>query len=160
MPQLVTISLSTGGMTPVHYEAGERMAHVSPDGRWIAYTGTEGGVLQVYVRPANASGPVLQVSTAGGEHPRWGRDGGRLFYRDGQRMNEVVLGSEPTPRVVRRAMLFADRYERVGITSYDVTTSGDFVMLQGDSTGQHIDVLVNATVLARRSAVLQPVKRE
>jgi Tol biopolymer transport system component/predicted Ser/Thr protein kinase len=56
----------------------------SPDGRWIAYTSNESGRYEVYVRPFPGGAPSgsgkWQISTGGGWHPIWSRDGRELFY--------------------------------------------------------------------------------
>ncbi len=59
----------------------------SPNGRWIAYRSTESGRPEVYVEgfdldPAKPRGK-WQISAAGGELPRWSRDGKELFYHYG-----------------------------------------------------------------------------
>jgi serine/threonine-protein kinase len=54
---------------------------VSPDGRWLAYSTTETGRYEVYVRPYPGPGPATLVSTAGGLAPAWSRDSDRLYYR-------------------------------------------------------------------------------
>jgi len=56
---------------------------ISPDGRWLAYTTTEGGPYQVYVRPFPpvASGGKWLISSANGAYrPIWSRNGRDLFY--------------------------------------------------------------------------------
>ena len=52
----------------------------SPDGRWIAYRSPESGRDEVYVAPFPGPGGKRQISTAGGHHPRWRRDGKEIFY--------------------------------------------------------------------------------
>jgi Tol biopolymer transport system component len=56
----------------------------SPDGRWIAYVSNESGLTEVYVRPfpagASSGSGKWQISTGGGEHPIWSRNGRELFY--------------------------------------------------------------------------------
>jgi eukaryotic-like serine/threonine-protein kinase len=56
----------------------------SPNGRWVAYRSTESGRPEVYVQgfTLDASQPrgKWQVSVAGGEVPRWRRDGKELYY--------------------------------------------------------------------------------
>jgi serine/threonine-protein kinase len=56
----------------------------SPDGQWIAYTSTESGNTEVYVRPASAPGDRpggrWQVSTGGGLRPVWSPGGRELLY--------------------------------------------------------------------------------
>jgi eukaryotic-like serine/threonine-protein kinase len=59
----------------------ENGATLSPDGRWIAYTSSEGGRDDVYVRPfPNVGDGRWQVSTAGGSAPRWSHDARELYY--------------------------------------------------------------------------------
>ncbi len=64
----------------------ESMGHVSPDGRWIAYSSREAGTWEIYVRPfspeagAGASGAKWLVSKGSGLFPRWRADGRALFY--------------------------------------------------------------------------------
>ena len=55
-------------------------AQFSPDGRWMAYASNESGQPQVYVQSIPASGAKWQISPAGGDQPRWRRDGKELFY--------------------------------------------------------------------------------
>jgi hypothetical protein len=52
----------------------------SPDARWIAYTSDETGQRQVHVRAFPSWGGNYQVSSAGGNHPRWRGDGRELFF--------------------------------------------------------------------------------
>lgn len=61
---------------------------LSPDGRWLAYTSEESGRLEVYVvpfKPQASPADVLaagrwQVSTEGGNQPRWSPTGKELFF--------------------------------------------------------------------------------
>jgi hypothetical protein len=59
--------------------ADGQQGRFSPDGRWIAYTSTESGSPEVYVRGFRTGGR-RQVSTHGGAQPQWRRDGKELFY--------------------------------------------------------------------------------
>ena len=58
----------------------ETFAQVSPDGRWLAYASNETGILETYVQPFPRGSGKWQVSTNGGQYPRWRRDGRELFY--------------------------------------------------------------------------------
>ena len=59
----------------------DREASFSPDGTWVAYQSDESGKYEVYVRPFPGLGGKWQISTDGGEYPRWSRNGKELFYR-------------------------------------------------------------------------------
>jgi serine/threonine protein kinase/Tol biopolymer transport system component len=60
----------------------EGNARFSPDGRWVAYTSDETGIVRVFVRPFPGPGASRQVSPGGGVIPRWRRDGQELYYVD------------------------------------------------------------------------------
>jgi dipeptidyl aminopeptidase/acylaminoacyl peptidase len=64
--------------------ADDRGAKFSPDGRWIAYFSNESGRFEVYIRPFSGGpaepGNKIQISTNGGYHPAWSRDGSELFF--------------------------------------------------------------------------------
>jgi serine/threonine-protein kinase len=53
----------------------------SPDGRWLAYTLTDASTAEVFVRPFPGPGGSWQISSGGGSHPTWSRDGKQLFFR-------------------------------------------------------------------------------
>src|SRR5262249_25888309 len=61
---------------------------LSPDGKWLAYTSEESGRLEVYVIPfdprASSESALAagrwQISTEGGNGPRWSRTGKELFF--------------------------------------------------------------------------------
>lgn len=53
----------------------------SPDGRWVAYTGTQAGALQVFVQPFPGSGGRWQVSSEpNSSFPQWPAKGDQLFF--------------------------------------------------------------------------------
>jgi serine/threonine protein kinase/Tol biopolymer transport system component len=69
----------------------EYRSQFSPDGRWIAYASNESGRFEVYVVPFTpgpaggaaafgTAGGKWQVSTMGGNEPRWSHDGKEIFY--------------------------------------------------------------------------------
>jgi hypothetical protein len=66
----------------------------SPDGRLLAYVSDEFGQPDVFVQPWPAGGRV-RVSSAGGSHPRWGRDGRTLFFLRGTEIVRVALTIDP-----------------------------------------------------------------
>ena len=65
-------------------EGPDDYARFSPDGSWIAYSNTESGVHEVYLRPRETARQTerYQISVQGGHEPKWQRDGRELFYRD------------------------------------------------------------------------------
>jgi len=61
----------------------EMHPELSPDGRWIAYGSNETGRYEVYVRPfPDVESGRWQISTRGGNGPRWSGDGAEIFFSD------------------------------------------------------------------------------
>ena len=61
-------------------EASENWAAFSPDGKWVAYSSTDTGTIEVYVSPFPSNGKRWRVSADGGSQARWRRDGSEIFY--------------------------------------------------------------------------------
>jgi Tol biopolymer transport system component len=57
-----------------------RNAQFSPDSKFVAYASSETGGWEIYVSPFPSFASKWLVSRAGGEEPRWRRDGRELFY--------------------------------------------------------------------------------
>ena len=72
----------------------EQRGAFSPDGHWVTYASNESQQSEVYVVPFPGPGGKRQISTAGGDFPRWRRDDKEIFYAglDGKLMAaEVTL---------------------------------------------------------------------
>ena len=116
----------------------------SPDGRWLAYCSNESGKPQVYVQAYPGPGAKIQVSSDGGTDPVWKRNGGELYYRDGDKMMAVAVSTAPTFSAGRPQMLWQAHYSHgmsascgpPGATSsnYDVTADGKrFLMIKDNA---------------------------
>jgi Tol biopolymer transport system component len=83
-------------------------AAFSPDGKWVAYASDESGRDEIYVQSFPAGGPKWQVSSAGGNFPRWRRDGLELFYLGADRklMSVTVRRTNGRPDFAGPAPLF------------------------------------------------------
>jgi eukaryotic-like serine/threonine-protein kinase len=74
----------------------ETNGHFSPDSKWITWTSDDSGSNEVYVQAFQNPEGRRQISTKGGDQPRWRRDGKELFYiaADGKLMAvEVKSGA-------------------------------------------------------------------
>jgi Tol biopolymer transport system component len=69
-----------------------RNGQFSPDGKWVAYASNESGKWEIYVTSFPDARGRWQVSSGGGEQPRWRGDGKELFYLslDGKMMAAPV----------------------------------------------------------------------
>ena len=105
--------------------ANEQSPAISKDGRWLAYSSTETGANQVYVRALPGPGGRFQVSTDGGGEPLWAPDGRRLLYRTGTHMMAATLSLGEQAIVTRRDTLFEDVFAREGgRQAYDISPDG------------------------------------
>jgi Tol biopolymer transport system component len=104
-------------------EFNEQSPEFSPDGHWIAYRSNESGIYEVYVAPFPGPGGKRQVSTAGGNAPRWRADGKELFYRaaDNRQMAADVDARDGVFEVKAVKPLFGPV---VGPATYDVSADG------------------------------------
>ena len=99
---------------------------ISPDGRWLAYSSTETGRYEVFVRPfPDVDAGLWQVTTEGGSAPQWAHNGRELFYVDAaRRLVSVRYEAAPRFRVVGSDQLFTipPGYDLAQVASlYDVT---------------------------------------
>ncbi len=109
---------------------------LSPDGRWLAYTSTDGR-REVYVTTFPTPTARVRVSIEGGEDPHWRGDGGELFYLDADR-TLVAASVVLTPRF---AVVGQQRLFRTTIDGRSLRFGGSYVP---DLKGQRF--LVNESV--------------
>jgi Tol biopolymer transport system component len=115
--------------------AMERHGSFSPDGQWIAYAANDSGRSEVYVAPVHGVGR-WQISTTGGEQPRWVRNGHEIFYRIGTKMMAVTVDTSSGFSASRPLELFDVGFDRGGaVPGYDVLPDGKtFVMTRSEAS--------------------------
>jgi Tol biopolymer transport system component len=80
MTDISLLSLADKKLTPLAASPfDERTATLSPDDRFVAYASNESGRFEIYVKQI-ANGTRVQVSSGGGELPRWRPDGKEIFF--------------------------------------------------------------------------------
>jgi hypothetical protein len=127
---------------------------VSPDGRWLTYSGNETGQWEIYAQPFMKPGDRVRVSTAGGSQARWrADDGNELFYLalDGAMMSVDTRdpGNPGAPRKLFDSRIWVNPVE----DQYDVTADGQRFLLIVSEAQQatRLTVLTNwPSVLAGR----------
>jgi Tol biopolymer transport system component len=117
---LLMMPLAAGGKPSIVTDApmGQGLAQISPDGRWIAYTSSESGRPEVYIKSFPSGGTKYPVSTTGGAQPRWRGDGRELFFRP-----QFLAG--PMAAIMSVAIESAGNGLRVGVPTrlFDATVS-------------------------------------
>ena len=106
-----------------------RGGRFSPDGKWVAYASTESGRWETYVTSFPEAHGKWQISTAGGNQPKWRGDGKELFYLSGDgKMIAVPVKTGAGFDAGSPVELFqADAREMVATSeefSYDVSRDG------------------------------------
>jgi Tol biopolymer transport system component/tRNA A-37 threonylcarbamoyl transferase component Bud32 len=129
--------------------ASGRAPAVSPDTRWLAFSASPTGTLEVYLRDLAAddkTAAFCQISDEGGSEPAWARDGKRLFYRNGRQMMAATLSPATAgcPSVTRRPLFELPAYTSEFHRQYDVAPDGSgFVMLREYSRDSRVEVVHN-----------------
>jgi serine/threonine-protein kinase len=123
--------------TPAH----EDEARISPDGRWVAYKSTESGRGEIYVAAYPGPGGRWKVSTSGGGHPVWSRDGKELFYKAGTKLISVPIEALTEFRAGVPRVLF----DSPNLGDYDVAPDGRFVFVRtrGQTGSPSLSVVLN-----------------
>jgi serine/threonine-protein kinase len=122
----------------------------SPDGRYVAYASNETGPWEIYIRPFDGDGRLVQVSNAGGTEPLWAPRGVELFYRNDDRVLVVEVSTAPVLTIGKPRDLFSGPYAHaIPARDYDVTADGKrFLMVQPapevpEPPATHITVVIN-----------------
>ena len=120
----------------------------SPDGSWLAYCdcGASGERLSNVFIQHLPTGTRYQVSTDGGDEPRWAASGRELFFRSGPKMMSVDVALAGTSaRIGRPQRLFEGDYLQWAGANYDVSADGKrFIMVRAaNASTQTLSVRVN-----------------
>jgi len=114
-------------LTPANWTV--RGAQLSPDGRWFAYASNESGSMEIYVSTFPDAKGKWQISSGGGQEPRWRGDGKELFYMstDGKMMAVSIIEGSSFEAGTPAALFTTHRRQPVSsqdIYSYDVSRDG------------------------------------
>jgi serine/threonine-protein kinase len=120
---------------------------LSPDSKWLAFVSDMSGRQEVYVTKFPERTDLLPASGAGGTEPVWSKDGRELFYRNGAAMMSVTFADGPKPTLGQPHKLFESRHRHDpsvsgAVPNYDVTADGRFLMVEGPSDGDGVDLSV------------------
>ncbi len=144
-----------GDRKPFPYITGpgdQIQAQFSPDGRWVAYVSNETTRQEIYVAPFPWTGAKWQVSTNGGNLPRWRRDSKELFFivpGTSQIAAAAVSGSGPGFEVGEVRPLFSvnNMSPSTAALQYAVTGDGQrfLIMTVGEAGSMPLILVQNWT---------------
>ena len=135
----------------------ETAAAASPDGRWLAYQSNESGRSEIYIRDFAGLSGRLQISTDGGEEPRWSPDGKELYYRNNNILWALTIETKPSIQAGTPRSLFNRVYDfnsNSGET-YDIhPKEGKFLLLSPskENSSTQIRIVLNWFSELRRLA--------
>jgi serine/threonine-protein kinase len=137
--------------------ATEDNGRFSPDGRWVAYQSDESGRLEVYVVAFPSGEGRRQVSTNGGQSPRWSRSSRELFYwQDSTLMAVRVKTQGAFERTIPSPLLTMSDADP-SFARWDAAADGQRFLVAGhnpNSLSRELHVVLNWT-----SALGPPVGR-
>ena len=143
---IVQFRMGDSTVTPVvSSPAEDRVAALSPDGKWLAYASTISGANEVYARPYPEDGPSVRVSAHGGTEPVWSPDGATLFYRAGSRIMSVARHLRATSGAFDAPqLLFSGAFDFSQEKNWALSPDGTFIMIKADpTTGRQLRVVFN-----------------
>jgi Tol biopolymer transport system component len=118
---------------------------LSPDKRYLLYTGNESAQFEIYVLDLQGTGGKWQISPSGGSAPRWGRDGTEIYYLRGDDMMAVPVDYDDGFHPGVPESLFTQRHMPTPIASYfgyDVSADGNrfiFAVPQKPTSAENIE---------------------
>jgi Tol biopolymer transport system component len=132
----------------------ERNASISPDGKWIVYSSDETGRTEVYSQAFPSPGGKVQISTSGGERPRWSRDGKEIYYiAPDRKMMAVPVRSGATLDAGQPQALFNSHLSVTDLNArFDVSKDGRFLIPvePEQSNANPLTVIVNWPATLRK----------
>jgi serine/threonine protein kinase len=106
-------------------------ARISPDGKWLVYASDESGQSEVFVQSISDPSTRAQVSSEGGDSPRWANSSVELFFTSKHRLMSVKFAPGSALNPGKPVLLFEDK---VNWISYDVAPDGRFVVARDADT--------------------------
>jgi hypothetical protein len=114
----------------------------------LTYVSNHSSTMEGYLRPLDGGDRRLPVSSGGGLHPLWSRDGSQIYYRSGQKLMAVdVVTTTPDVRLGTPRTVMEQRYEfGVNLTFPNYSLSHDgrqFLMVKGDNDNHHFSLVLD-----------------
>jgi Tol biopolymer transport system component len=120
----------------------QRGARISPDGKWLAYVSDESGQHEIFVQAMNDASLRAQVSSEGGDGPRWAPSSNELLFLAKNRVMSAKFSSVGGLNPSKPALLFEER----GWTDFDVAADGRLLVTRdadSNGNGRQINVVLH-----------------
>ena len=128
---------------------------ISADGKWLVYTSDDSGRMDVYLRRFEDASRRWPISTMGGLHPVWSRDGRRVYYRSNQQLMAVDITLGPEVKLSAPRVVFDRRYEfgpNISQPNYSLhPVDHRLLMVKPDPSAQSLQLILNWRGLIKRS---------
>jgi Tol biopolymer transport system component/predicted Ser/Thr protein kinase len=118
-------------------------ARLSPDGKWLAYVSDESGQSEVFVQAMSDPNIRSQISSEGGDNPRWARSSSELLFQSKNRVMSVKFAAGGGLNPGKPILLFEDKRDWGG---YDVGADGRLLVVReadNNGTGTQINVVLH-----------------
>jgi eukaryotic-like serine/threonine-protein kinase len=111
--------------------SAQHSSALSPDGRWIAYASNETGRYEVWLEPFPRTSVRYRLTSTGGSHPLWSRDGRSIYFdRDRQLFHLTLNLDGPAPVGEPVALPIKGFAQAEFRRQYDIMPNGrEFLML-------------------------------
>jgi serine/threonine protein kinase len=110
--------------------SNEGNAHVSRDGKWVAYNSDDSGRFEIYVAPFDHSSERIRISANGGFSPAWSFDQRWIYYSNGRNIERAAVHVAGASITSDPPVTFAE----VGTTFFSFDALPDGSVLLGQRT--------------------------
>ncbi len=118
-------------------------AAISPNGKWLAYVSNESGQQEVFVQAVNDPTTRAQISSEGGQEPRWTRSSNELIFLTKSKVMSVKFAPGPALNPGKPVLLFEDKAPWAG---YDLFPDGRLVVAReatDKTTATQVNVILH-----------------
>jgi hypothetical protein len=130
--------------------------HVSPDGRYVAWSGNRSGTYELWVAPMDRPEQSWQVSSDGGYEPKWCRTCDELFFRKGTEWYSSKVSTGDTFRFELPVRVWKTDFIDTPGVSYDVSSDGSKLLVMKSArphVNDRIELVQNWPALLRQASL-------
>jgi Tol biopolymer transport system component len=136
--------LDPGIRLEVSANAVESGYRVSPDRRWLAYSSSESGQSQIFIRGFPDERGEWQVSVEPGVLPQWRSDGKELFWKSRPGLERYLFAATVTPQANSLQIGKPERLFRVGSVGFPANSPDGrrFLLLEPPASSKELPMVL------------------